>query len=184
MTIKLPVEVEQFAKEYFAAQERASDYFNGRKVFRTIDQKELARKCKALFESGAVESMYQLTKDLAAYKPGYTSTAHTLRLGNFAKRTGITYPKPAAPVAAPAAAPVAAPVKTEFNLKSVLNTHFHQALRSGISITVLQEQVAEVVGEHTKRVHTETRIQDLVRKTGLNRQQLSEIATVMQGLAA
>lgn len=182
MTIKLPVEIEQFAQEYFAAQERASDYYNGRKVFRTIDQKELARKCKALFETGAVESMYQLTKDLAAYKPGYTNTAHTLRLANFARRTGITYPKPATP--APAAAPVAAPVKAEFNLKSVLNANFHQALRSGITIKVLQEQVAEVFEEHNKRVQAETRLHDLVRKTGLNRQQLVEIASAMQGLHA
>lgn len=180
MTIKLPVEVERFAQEYFAAESRAASYSGGRKSFRSIDKKNLARSCKALFETGAIESMFQLTKDLANYKPGYSAAGHTARLASFAQTCGITYRK-TTPVQVKKPKPEPKPL---FNLKAALHSNFHEALRSGFSLKVLQDQVTEVFEEHSAREQKESRVSALVRETGLSRVDLIKIANAMQGITA
>lgn len=177
--VKLPVEVEQFAKDYFAAEARATLHPGDQKRFRPVDQKHLARNCKVLLDSGVVENMNQLTKDLVAYQDGNDHSTHHSRLKTFAKRSGITLTKqPRITYKRPG-------LKVEripFNLKSVLHSSFHEALRSGFTLTTLEEQVKEVFEEHSTRVKQETRIQAIITKFGLSREQIVQLSKEVQGL--
>ena len=168
MKVKLPVEVERFAQEYFAAENLAEKTYKGMS-FRKVDQKKLALSCKALLETGVVENMNQLALDLRSFKGGSSPATHALRLVTFAKRAGIVYSYKARKTTVGG-----------FNLKSALNHSFHKALRSGIPLTVIQTETAEVLKDHTHRVQVTavaTRLQDLIRETGFTPEQVAKIAS-------
>lgn len=169
MIVKLPVEVERFADQYFAAEKRGEKTAIGVN-FRKVDQKALALSCKALFETGAVENMNQLALDLLRKRPGQVKGTHAMRLNLFAKRSGVSYKFSRAYV------------PRSFDLKAALSQSIQKALQAGITLPVIKSQATEVIQEHTHRVlvtTATTRLQDLMRDTGLTREQLAKIAVTL-----
>lgn len=186
MSVKLPMEVQEFAKDYFAAEDRAAATNKGR-VFRTVDQKSLALKCKALLESGAVENMYQLSKDLTSYRAGNSPHTHTVRLNKFTSQSGVvlsvqkTYAtaQVATKAKPPAVAVVTTPQLSVSDLRKALDSSITKALNAGMSLRDIQEQAMGALSEQTKLATATSRLQSLMRETGLSTTQLAEVVATL-----
>lgn len=182
---KLPVAVETFAQKYFAAEARGLPRRGFGTTFRTKDKLILAAECKALLDSGAVDTLNQLSQDLEDYTDGdgHPRVTHTYRLNAFAKLAGIEYPmrpmeRSAATPAVVHRAPTHYAVPTQ-GIRAELAESFAKWLSSGMSLSALQAEAQEalVASNHKVQVgKVTTSLQDLMRTTGMTPGQLADIA--------
>ena len=177
----LPQPIKEFAQKYFSAESRASGNVCRGVVFRTIDKKSLARECKVLLESGAVEHLNQLAIDLSTYQPGNPPSCHTYRLNAFAEVAGITYPRykrPAAPKTASTVLVHRSP-SHGFDIRAELGASFAKALGNGMTLSTIQAHAKEVLVDCHYKVQVDkatTGLQELIRNTGISATQIAQIA--------
>jgi len=172
MDTKLPVEIEAFAREYFAAEDRASSVFGGKLRFNKNDQKTLARRFKEVTELPIFESVDQLCKDLVAFRPGLTSRGHYQRLRAWAKRYNVK-------LSTRTRVPV---LKAPFNFKGAILDNVNYALKSGVPLGQVREQSAQVLEEVTQRVkrqNVEPRILALLQETGMSKAEFASIVNAI-----
>jgi hypothetical protein len=186
----LPQPINEFAQKYFAAESRASYSHDGRRLsFRTVDKKALARECKVLLESGAVEHLHQLSTDLTSYNPTNPPETHTYRLNAFAEVVGIKYPRykrPSASKAEPKASSLATPAQVVhrapahgFDIREELGASFSKALVNGMTLSTIQAHAKEVLVDCHYKVQVgkaTTGLQELMRNTGMTASQIAQIA--------
>lgn len=178
---KLPVAVETFAQKYFAAEARGLPRRGFGTTFRTKDKLILAAECKALLDSGAVDTLNQLSQDLEDYTDGdgHPRVTHTYRLNAFAKVAGIEYPMRAM---APAEATPMVVHRTHapaFGIRAELSESFAKWLEKGMSLSAIQAEAQEVLVACNHKVQVgkvTSNLQDLMRSTGMTAGQLADIA--------
>lgn len=181
---KLPHQIEQFAQKYFAAQDIAGVTSGWGKSFRPVDKKALARECKVLLESGAVENLWQLANDLSRYKPGFQAITHVGRLNAFARHSNVVYGRYKAPHEAKPAQPkvVATIPGPRFNPRPSLATAFIGALESGLTVKELSEHAQEALvfaNRQVQKGRIATSLEELIRSSGLSRREVADIVLEM-----
>lgn len=183
---KLPHKIEQFAQQYFAAQDRAESFGRTGKSFRSVDKKALARECKVLLESGECEHLWQLAQDLSEYQPGYQAITHVGRLNAFADHANVTYGRCKIPAEAPVKRDVVAirvdyPEMT-YSPRSDLALTFCKALENGMSVKELENHAQEVLVFANRQVQKgkiATSLDELIRSSGLTRREVADIVLEM-----
>lgn len=183
---KLPQQIEQFAQQYFAAQDRADSFGRTGKSFRSVDKKALARECKVLLESGACEHLWQLAQDLSAYKPGYQAITHVGRLNAFADHANVTYGRCPTPAVAPVKRDVVAMrvdfPKMTYNPRSDIALTFCKALENGMSVKDLESHAQEALVFANRQVQKgkiASSLDELIRTSGLSRREVADIVLEM-----
>lgn len=184
MTVKLPAEVEKFAQMYFAAEALATKSNNG-SVFRKVDQKRIALAFKTLIESNEVESMDQLCKDLSKYKQGISYMGHYYRLSNFTRKNNIKVhlvrgPRPGSTLTR--RPQVIGTIPAVFDFRATFAEGLNRALKTGMSFRTLHDQASQVLADtaHSIQVTNVTsKLQGLLRESGMNRDQLAKIVSTL-----
>lgn len=179
MDTKLPVEIEEFAREYFAAESRATMNSIGKCTFRKVDQKAIALRFKAVMDLPIVESIDQLCQDLAAFRPDSVGAyGHKSRLAAFVKRNkvkvasrqGQHFRTPRTAGAVP------------FNFKASMQQNINKALQAGVSLRLVREESAQVLEELNQRVQrqdVEPRIHAILQETGMTKAEFASIVNAI-----
>lgn len=187
MSIKLPIEVENFAVKYFAAEDRADRIGADRIQFRKVDQKALALEFKALMDLPIMESVEQLCNDLCAYRPGVSAAAHTYRLKTFAKRYKVKIASRRGRHFTVRSGQESKELKyasapSPFNFKASMLDTITKALQAGVSLRLVREQSAQVLDETTARIAEETAtvsLNAIMQETGMSKAQLVNIVNAI-----
>lgn len=182
---KLPVEIENFAKKYFAAEARAVHREDFGLSFHEKDKRTLAHECKAILASGIIGSMNKLSQVLEDYGNGHRVT-HTYRLHAFAKAAGIKYPSIREVQEAAEKARKAVVHRTPthstapaLSIRAELSASFQKWLSSGMTLASIQAEAQQVLVDCNHKLQVgkvTTGLHELMRNTGLTPNQLADIA--------